>query len=111
MRFLLEPETQARWHLATGYFPVVRGVTELPQVRQAHVKQPNYTTAIQQLATSKVNASSAGCLMGAFPEIRQYVQTAWEETLKGKPALEALREAKARADQALERYNRSVAQP
>ncbi|VCU54633.1 sn-glycerol-3-phosphate-binding periplasmic protein UgpB (plasmid) [Thermus thermophilus] len=110
VRFLLEPETQARWHLATGYFPVVRGVTELPQVRQAHVKQPNYTTAIQQLATSKVNASSAGCLMGAFPEIRQYVQTAWEETLKGKPALEALREAKARADQALERYNRSVAQ-
>jgi sn-glycerol 3-phosphate transport system substrate-binding protein len=78
-------------------------------VRQAHVRQPNYTTAIQQLATSKVNNASAGCLMGAFPEIRQYVQAAWEEILKGKPAQEALKEAKAKADAALERYNRSVA--
>nr|WP_243031744.1 ABC transporter substrate-binding protein [Thermus altitudinis] len=110
IRFLLEPKTQAKWHLATGYFPVVQGVTELPEVRQAHVRQPNYTTAIQQLLTSKANTASAGCLMGAFPEIRQYVQAAWEETLRGKPAREALREAKSRADQALERYNRSVAQ-
>ncbi len=47
-------------------------------------------------------------LMGSFPEIRQYVQAAWEETLKGKPAGEALREAKAKADAALERYNRSA---
>ena len=109
VRFLLEPRTQAKWHLATGYFPVVKGVTELPEVRQAHVRQPNYTTAIQQLATSKVNNASAGCLMGAFPEIRQYVQAAWEEILKGKPAQEALKEAKAKADAALERYNRSVA--
>ncbi len=109
VRFLLEPNTQAKWHLATGYFPVVKGVAELPEVRQAHVRQPNYTTAIQQLATSKVNAASAGCVMGSFPEIRQYVQAAWEEVLKGKPAAEALKEAKAKADAALERYNRSVA--
>ncbi|MGC8968167.1 MAG: ABC transporter substrate-binding protein [Thermus sp.] len=109
VRFLLEPKTQAKWHLATGYFPVVKGVAELPEVRQAHVRQPNYTTAIQQLLTSKVNAESAGCLMGAFPEIRQYVQAAWEEILKGKAAGEALKEAKAKADAALERYNRSVA--
>ncbi|GAA5335220.1 MULTISPECIES: ABC transporter substrate-binding protein [Thermus] len=109
VRFLLEPKTQAQWHLDTGYFPVVKGVTELPEVRQAHVRQPNYTTAIQQLGTSKVNSASAGCLMGAFPEIRQYVQAAWEEVLRGKPARDALKEAKARADAALERYNRSVA--
>lgn len=109
VRFLLEPKTQAKWHLATGYFPVAKGVTELPEVRQAHVRQPNYTTAIQQLLTSKVNPESAGCLMGAFPEIRQYVQAAWEEILKGKSAQEALKDAKAKADAALERYNRSVA--
>ncbi|MDM7324722.1 MAG: ABC transporter substrate-binding protein [Thermus sp.] len=109
VRFLLEPKTQAKWHLDTGYFPVVKGVDSLPEVRQAHVRQPNYTTAIQQLATSKVNTASVGCLMGAFPEIRQYVQAAWEEVLKGKRADQALAEAKAKADQALERYNRGVA--
>ncbi len=89
---------------------MVQRVTELPEVRQAHVRQPNYTTTIQQLLTSKANTASAGCLMGAFPDIRQYVQAAWEETLQGKPVREALRGAKSRADQALERYNRSVAQ-
>ena len=108
IRFLLEPKNQAKWHLATGYFPVVKGVQELPEVHQAHVKNPNYTTAIQQLNTSKVNMSSAGCLMGSFPEIRQYVQSAWEEILQGKPVRDALAQAKARADQALARYNASV---
>lgn len=108
VRFLLEPKTQAKWHIATGYFPVVKGVDGLPEVRQAHVKNPNLTTAIQQLSTSKVNNISAGCLMGSFPEIRQYVAAAWEEVLRGRPAKEALAEAKAKADQALARYNASV---
>jgi hypothetical protein len=67
VRFLLEPKTQAKWHIATGYFPVVKGVDGLPEVRQAHVKNPNLTTAIRQLSTSKVNNISAGCLMGSFP--------------------------------------------
>ncbi|MCS6868105.1 ABC transporter substrate-binding protein [Thermus sp.] len=110
VEYLLRPEVQGRWHLNTGYVPVAKGALELPFVRQGHVRQPNYTTAIQQFLTSKVNTASAGCLMGSFPEIRQYVQAAWEETLRGKPAREALREAKAKADQALERYNRSVAE-
>ncbi|WP_117237806.1 ABC transporter substrate-binding protein [Thermus sediminis] len=108
VRFLLEPKTQGKWHVATGYFPVVKGVDELPEVRQARVRNPNLTTAIQQLATSKVNNASAGCLMGSFPEIRQYVEAAWEEVLRGRPAREALAAAKARADQALARYNASV---
>ena len=109
VKYLLEPKTQSKWHLATGYFPVVDGVKERPEVRQAHVKNPNFTTAIQQLATSKVNNFSAGCMAGSFPEIRQYVAAAVEETIKGKPAAEALAEAKQKADAALARYNASVA--
>lgn len=110
IRFLLRPETQAKWIIGTGYFPVVKGVTELPSVRQAYVRQPNYTTAVRQLETSKVNTSSAGCLMGGFTEIRQIVQSAIEEALQGKPAQQALDEAKQRADQVLARYNASVRQ-
>jgi sn-glycerol 3-phosphate transport system substrate-binding protein len=75
---------------------------------QAHVKNANFTTAIKQLETSKVNTASAGCLMGAFTEIRQYVQTAIEETIKGKSAEDAIKDAKAKADAALTRYNASV---
>ncbi|WP_027881909.1 ABC transporter substrate-binding protein [Meiothermus rufus] len=110
IRFLLRPEIQAKWIIGTGYFPVVRGVTELPSVRQAYVRQPNYTTAVRQLETSKVNNASAGCLMGGFTEIRQIVQSAIEEALRGKPAQQALSEAKGRADAVLARYNASVRQ-
>lgn len=108
IRYLLRPDVQASWIIGTGYFPVVRGVTELNSVRQAYVRQPNFTTALRQLETSKVNNSSAGCLMGGFTEIRQLVLSAIEETLRGKPAQQALDEAKQRADQVLARYNASV---
>lgn len=110
IQFLLDPKTQAKWHLATGYFPVIGGVTARSEVRQAHVKNPNFTTAIQQLATSKVNNASAGCLAGSLPEIRQYVNAAVEDAIKGKPAAQALGEAKQKADAALVRYNQSVGQ-
>ncbi len=108
VNFLLQPKQQANWHLKTGYFPVIKGVVETPEVRQAHVKQPNFTTTIRQLETSKVNNYSAGCLMGAFPEIRQYVQAAVEEAIKGKPAADALKDAKVKADAALVRYNSAI---
>ena len=109
IKYLLEPKSQATWHLGTGYFPVVSGVLGLPQVSQAHVKNPNFTTAINQLQSSKVNTSSAGCQMGAFTEIRPFVQAAIEEVIKGKSSSEALRDAKVKADAALGRYNASVA--
>ncbi|MFN3267267.1 MAG: ABC transporter substrate-binding protein [Deinococcales bacterium] len=108
IRYMLEPATQGRWHLGTGYFPVIQGVTERPEVRRGQVANPNFITAIRQLETSKVNTVSAGCMMGQFTEIRTYVVSAWEEVLKGKPAKQALDEAKQKADAALARYNATV---
>ena len=109
IKWMLEPTTQGRWHLNTGYFPVIQGVTKRPEVQTGHTKNPNFITAIRQLETSKVNTTSAGCLMGQFTEIRTYVVSAWEEVLKGKPAKQALDEAKVKSDAALQRYNATVA--
>ncbi|GEM_PF-2055970 len=75
--------------------PAEEGAGVPPHLQE--VRNPNLTTAIQQLATSKVNTVSAGCLMGSFPGIRQYVAAAWEQVLQGRPAREALA-----------RYNASV---
>ncbi|QWK21013.1 ABC transporter substrate-binding protein [Thermus antranikianii] len=108
VKWLVQPEQQAFWHLKTGYFPLRLESLELPDVRQAHREDPNYTTAIQQLRTSKVSNVTAGCLMGSFPEIRQLSEQALEAALQGKPIKEALAEYKRRADAALERYNQSV---
>lgn len=95
IKYLPEPKSQAKWHLGTGYFPVVSGVLGLPQVSQAHLKN-NFTTAINQLQNSKVNTSSAGCQMGAFTKICPFVQSAIEEVIKGKTVSEALRVARAK---------------
>jgi sn-glycerol 3-phosphate transport system substrate-binding protein len=108
IRWMVEPTTQGRWHLGTGYFPVIQGVNNRVEVKQGQVKNPNFITAIRQLETSKTNTISAGCLMGQFTEIRTYVVSAWEEVLKGKPAKQALDEAKVKADAALTRYNATV---
>ncbi len=109
IKWMVEPSTQARWHLGTGYFPVIQGVTDRLDVKQGQVKNNNFVTAIRQLQTSKSNSTSAGCLMGQFTEIRTYVVSAWEEVLKGKPAKQALEEAKVKSDAALTRYNATVA--
>jgi sn-glycerol 3-phosphate transport system substrate-binding protein len=108
MKWLAQPEQQAFWHLNTGYFPIRLEALELPEVRKAHRENTNYTTAIQQLRTSKVSNVTAGCLMGAFPEIRQISEQALEAVLQGRPTADTLKEYKARADAVLQRYNRSV---
>jgi sn-glycerol 3-phosphate transport system substrate-binding protein len=108
VKWLVQPEQQAAWHLRTGYFPLRVESLELPEVRKVHRENTNYTTAIQQLRTSKVSNVTAGCLMGSFPEIRQLSEQALEAALQGKPIPEALAEAKDRADAALARYNRTV---
>ncbi|WP_240695255.1 ABC transporter substrate-binding protein [Thermus caldilimi] len=108
IKWLVQPEQQALWHLKTGYFPLRVESLELPEVRRVHRENTNYTTAIQQLRTSKVSNVTAGCLMGSFPEIRQLSEQALEAAMQGKPVKEALAEYKRRADASLERYNRSV---
>lgn len=108
VKWLVQPEQQALWHLKTGYFPLRVESLELPEVRRVHRENTNYTTAIQQLRTSKVSNVTAGCLMGSFPEIRQLSEQALEAAMQGKPVKEALAEYKRRADASLERYNRSV---
>ncbi|GGN04877.1 ABC transporter substrate-binding protein [Thermus composti] len=108
MKWLVQPEQQAFWHLRTGYFPLHLEALELPEVRKAHRENTNYTTAIQQLRTSKVSNVTAGCLMGGFPEIRQISEQALEAVLQGRPIGDVLREYKGRANAVLQRYNRSV---
>ena len=61
------------------------------------------------LGTEGVTLSFTADAIARVARLAAEVGAAWEEILKGKPAQEALKEAKAKADAALERYNRSVA--
>lgn len=109
VQWLVQPEQQASWHVATGYFPVRKESYNLPVVQENTKKYPQFTTAIEQLHASKPTPATSGAVMGPFTQARALINTAIEETLLGKATPKAaLDKATSDINQALELYNASV---
>jgi sn-glycerol 3-phosphate transport system substrate-binding protein len=72
IKFLTSPETQAIWHINTGYFPITKKAYDQQIVKDNLTKYPQFQTAVDQLhATAKSNKATQGAVMGVFPEARQ----------------------------------------
>ena len=109
VQWLVQPEQQAAWHVATGYYPVRKESYNLPVVQDNTKKYPQFTTAIDQLRASKQTSATAGTVMGPFTQARAIINTAVEEALLGKATPQAaLDKATADINQALDLYNASV---
>jgi len=109
VQWLVQPEQQAAWHVATGYYPVRKESYNLAVVQENTKKYPQFTTAIEQLRASKQTPATAGAVMGPFTQARALVNTAIEETLLGKSTPKAaLDKATSDINQALDLYNSSV---
>jgi sn-glycerol 3-phosphate transport system substrate-binding protein len=109
VQWLVQPEQQAAWHVATGYYPVRKESYNLPVVQDNTKKYPQFTTAIDQLRASKQTPATAGTVMGPFTQARAIINTAVEEALLGKATPQAaLDKATADINQALDLYNASV---
>jgi len=109
VQWLVQPEQQATWHVATGYYPVRKESYTLQSVVDNTKKYPQFTTAVNQLRDSKRTPATSGTIMGPFTQVRQYINTAIEETLIGRStAKAALDKATGDINQALELYNASV---
>ena len=107
IKFMASKDVQRRWHLNTGYFPIRRDVvTELTQ-EGFYRKNPQALTALNQLLDAPKIPATQGALIGVFPAVREYIETAVEEVLteRSNPK-EALEKAERRANKALARYNR-----
>ncbi|GFM32214.1 ABC transporter substrate-binding protein [Desulfovibrio subterraneus] len=99
---------EVRWHKGTGYFPVRKSaVTELEKENWFE-KNPAYAAAFKQLMATKPVRSTQGAMLGMFPELRNIVTDAVQSILNGADIKATMKDADARADKALERYNRSV---
>ena len=106
--WLNEPAQQARWHAGTGYVPIRKSATELPEVVDLWAETPFFRVAYDQLVTGTESIATAGPNIGNHAQLRQsgivpalermYLQAA-------DPAL-ALAEAKAAADEIIADYNR-----
>ncbi|NEW04579.1 ABC transporter substrate-binding protein [Paenibacillus sp. SYP-B3998] len=109
IKFLTTPQTQAWWHVNTGYFPITKKAYDEQLVKDNLTKYPQFQTAIDQLHNTKANKATQGAVMGVFPEARQIVEGAIEEALTGKKApKDALDGAAKSITEKIATYNKTV---
>ncbi len=109
IKFLVSAESQAEWFGGSGYIPSRVSSHDLPAALQIVEQYPQFQVAVDQLAESPVTIATAGALMGAFLESREAVTSGIEAMiLQGKEPADALAQAAAEANAALERYNSRV---
>lgn len=109
LKYATLPQVQAQWHVDTGYFPVRVSSWDMEPAATLHRDFPQFTTARDQVLRSPQNAATAGAVIGPFTQVRETIQTAFEQVLVGgKTPREALDKAANDADRAIARYNRAV---
>lgn len=109
LKYATRPDIQAQWHVDTGYFPVRVSAWDMEPAASLHRDVPQFTAARAQLLGSPLNLATAGAVIGPFTQVRESVIEALEQVLVGdKEPREALDDAAADANRAIERYNRSV---
>jgi sn-glycerol 3-phosphate transport system substrate-binding protein len=104
MNFMVKEDPQVVWHTGTGYFPVLASLQTdpPPPLEEFWVQNPNFVTAIDQLASTKTeingtpNYAVLGGRSGPSPEIRRLVVEAYSAVLDGgatpQEALDAVAE-------------------
>lgn len=109
IKYLAKPETQAKWHIATGYFPITKKAYDEQIVKDNLAEYPQFQTAVDQLHASKPSQATQGAVMGVFPEARQIVEGAIEEALGGsKSTQQALDDAAKAITEKIGIYNKTV---
>ncbi len=107
LKYLASAEVQRRWHVNTGYFPIRRDVIDALEQEGFYSEHPNARVAVDQLLAAPDSAASRGAIAGVFPELREHLENAMEETLSGKgDAGTVLRRARDKSTRALQRYKK-----
>ena len=110
IKHMASKEAQKKWHINTGYFPIRADLIADLEKEGFYEKNPAARTAINQLKASPESSATQGALMGVFSEARVHIESAIERVLAGQSEVkEALAKAKSQTDEALVRYNKSVA--
>jgi sn-glycerol 3-phosphate transport system substrate-binding protein len=111
VKFMSSAESQAYWHIQTGYYPINSKGYNQPDDVAWRAQYPQFQVAIDQLHMAPLNNVTAGGLIGVFPEARQTVETAIEEFFSGQAtAQEALDKAADSVTTAIQDYNDNISQ-
>jgi sn-glycerol 3-phosphate transport system substrate-binding protein len=111
VKFMSSAESQAYWHIQTGYYPINSKGYNQPDDVAWRAQYPQFQVAIDQLHIAPLNNVTAGGLIGVFPEARQTVETAIESCFTGTTTCEdALNTAAQSVTQSIQDYNDTIGQ-
>lgn len=105
VKWLDEPEQQARWHVGTGYIPIRLSAAEMPEVTDVWSERPGFRVAFEQLNAEGEPPGGAGPVVGGYDELRESLQSAMERLIAGEEPQPVLTQAQSQADAAIEDYN------
>jgi sn-glycerol 3-phosphate transport system substrate-binding protein len=106
VQFLASKQSQVTWHTSTGYFPISKAALSDPADQQWVSQKPQFSTAIQQLETTKLTYATQGCSVGVMPDVRKDVENALQAAvLQGQDAKQSLTNAEDTANKQITDYN------
>jgi sn-glycerol 3-phosphate transport system substrate-binding protein len=106
--FLGQVEIVERFHVETGFLPIVFGVYEKLSAEGYYVTNPGADTGYLQLARTAPTSNSMGFRLGNLPEIRNIIQEEVETALQGQQtAQQALDNAVERGNVVLRAFERA----
>jgi sn-glycerol 3-phosphate transport system substrate-binding protein len=110
VKFTSTPELQAFWAANTGYYPIRKAAYDLPEMKDALTKYPQFKVAIDQLRSTEASSATQGAIFGTFAGARVLVEGAMEQYMTGKAtsAKAALDDAAKKANENLSEYNATV---
>jgi sn-glycerol 3-phosphate transport system substrate-binding protein len=110
VEFLATPESQAFFASNTGYYPTRKAAYDLPEMKAALEKYPQFQVAVDELRATSESPATAGAVFGTFAGARPLVEGAMEAYMLGKAssAKEALDDAADKANENLQEYNSTV---
>ncbi len=106
IKYSSAPETQLIWHQGTGYFPVNRKTYDLPAMNEHLEKNPLFKTAIDQLHSSSPQVQEP--MSAVNNEISTFLKEEILSFVLNKKDIDtAVSDMAAKANKALEEYNRA----
>lgn len=107
LKFTARPDVQAFFSSNTGYYPIRMAAYDLPEMKDALAKYPQFQVAIDQLRATAGSPATAGAVFGTFVKTRGNVQAAMEQFMSGKfpTAQAALDDAAKKSSSELFEYN------
>jgi sn-glycerol 3-phosphate transport system substrate-binding protein len=108
MKFLATPESQAAWHVGTGYIPTSKAASALPAVQDLWAQRPGFKVAYDQLAESDEPPGGGFPVIGDYVGFRNAIEAGVEAILNGTSAAQAQARAQTEATEVIENYNERI---